>query len=214
MNDRIIDNAIEYAKRVFRDDYSGHDFDHTMRVYRTAKRLAEAERADLLTVQLAALLHDVDDAKLSPETCQNKDKARSFLRENGVSEAMEEQICAMIGEISFGGTGGVTPSTIEGMCVQDADRLDAMGAIGIGRAFAYGGSHGRAMYDPDISPRETMSEESYRKEKSPTINHFYEKLFKIGALMNTAEAKKIAKDREKYMRDFVQEFLDEWNGEK
>lgn len=212
MNSNIIDNAIDYAKRTFRDDYSGHDFEHTMRVYKTATRLAQAEGADILTVQLAALLHDVDDAKLSPVTSANKDKARIFLRENGVSDHMTEQICTIIGEISFGGTGGVTPSTIEGMCVQDADRLDAMGAIGIGRAFAYGGSHGRSMYDPDILPREKMSEESYRKEKSPTINHFYEKLFKIGAMMNTTEARKMAKSREKYMREFVQRFLNEWNG--
>ena len=212
MNERIIENAIEFAERTFRDDYSGHDLDHTMRVYRTATRLARAEGADLPTVQLAALLHDVDDAKLSPETCENKDKARGFLKENGVSGEMADRICAIIGEISFRGTGGVTPQTIEGMCVQDADRLDAMGAIGIGRAFAFGGSHGRAMYDPEIPPRESMSEAEYRKGGSPTLNHFYEKLFKIGAMMNTEEAKKIAAGRAAFMREFVQRFLDEWDG--
>lgn len=106
----------------------------------------------------------------------------------------------------------MTPQTIEGMCVQDADRLDAMGAIGIGRAFAFGGSHGRAMYDPEIPPRESMSEAEYRKGGSPTLNHFYEKLFKIGAMMNTEEAKKIAAGREAFMREFVQRFLDEWDG--
>lgn len=212
MEKQIIDKAMEYAEGIFRDDYSGHDFDHTMRVYKTATRLAEAEGADLLTVQLAALLHDVDDAKLSPETCAGKDKARAFLKENGVSTEMTEQICTIIGEISFGGTGGVIPSTIEGKCVQDADRLDAMGAIGIGRAFAYGGSHGRAMYDPKIPPRENMSQEEYRKEGSPTLNHFYEKLFLIGAMMNTDEARKIAHSREAFMREFVQRFLEEWEG--
>ena len=212
MRETIIDKAMTFAERTFRDDYSGHDFDHTLRVYKMATRLAEAEGANLKIVQLAALLHDVDDAKLSPETCENKDKARKFLRENGVPAEVEEQICTIIGEISFGGTGGVKPRTIEGMCVQDADRLDAMGAIGIGRAFAYGGSHGRAMYDPEIPPRESMSEAEYRKEGSPTLNHFYEKLFRIGAMMNTDEAKKIARIREAYMREFVQRFLDEWEG--
>lgn len=212
MNEGIIDSAVAFAERTFREDYSGHDFEHTMRVCRTATRLAEAEGADLLTVQLAALLHDVDDAKLSPQTCENKDKARAFLKENGVCGEMADEICTIIGEISFNGTGGVTPRTIEGKCVQDADRLDAMGAIGIGRAFAFGGSHGRAMYDPKIPPRESMSEADYRREGSPTLNHFYEKLFKIGAMMNTDEAKKIAAGREAFMREFVQRFLDEWDG--
>lgn len=141
MEKKIIDDALEFVKRTFHDDYSGHDDFHTLRVYKMATRIAEQENANLIIVQLAALLHDVDDIKLSPETYENKDKAVDFLRKHGVSETGIKTICTIIGEVSFRGTDSVIPETIEGKCVQDADRLDAMGAIGIARAFAYGGNH-------------------------------------------------------------------------
>lgn len=208
----IIDDAIEYVKNIFENDHSGHDYFHTLRVYKTASGIAEQERADLKVVQLAALLHDVDDIKLSPETHKNKDRAVAFLRAHGVSEATVKTVCDIIGEVSFKGTDSVVPQSIEGKCVQDADRLDAIGAIGIARAFAYGGSHNRVIHDPDIKPAMNMNADEYRNHVSTTVNHFYEKLFLLKDLMNTATAKEIAKQREEYMRAYIKEFLDEWDG--
>ena len=153
MNEMIIYDALEFVRNTFQDDYSGHDYFHTLRVYKMAMRIAEQENADLLTVRLAALLHDVDDIKLSPETYENKDRAVEFLRKHSISEAMIKTICSIIDEVSFRGTDSITPKTNEGKCVQDADRLDAMGAIGIARAFTYGGNHNRIIYDPDIKPK-------------------------------------------------------------
>ena len=212
MDKNIIDNAMEFVKTVFVDDYSGHDYFHTLRVYKLATRIAEYENADLLTVQLAALLHDVDDIKLSPATHANKDRAVGFLREHGVAEEMIKTICEIIGEISFKGTDTVVPKTIEGKCVQDADRLDAIGAIGIARTFAFGGNHKQAIYDPDIKPVVNLSEKDYRNHVSTAINHFYEKLLLLKDMMNTPTAKKIANERHEYMRGYIAEFLDEWEG--
>lgn len=152
MDKTIIADALEFVKNTFKNDYSGHDYFHTLRVCKMASRIAEQENADMVTVQLAALLHDVDDVKLSPETYENKDKTVDFLRKHGVPEEMIKAICKIIGEISFRGTDSVTPETTEGKCVQDADRLDALGAVGIARTFAYGGSHSRIIYDPEIKP--------------------------------------------------------------
>ena len=208
----IIDNALDYVKEVFENDYSGHDFFHTFRVYKMATNIAIKEKANLEIVQLAALLHDVDDVKLSPKTHKNKDKARSFLTINNVNETSIERICQIIDEISYRGNDSVIPKTLEGKCVQDADRLDAIGAIGIARAFAYGGNHNRVMHNPNINPNLDMDAEEYSKHISTTINHFYEKLFKLKDLMNTDIAKVIALDRERYMKDYISEFMDEWEG--
>lgn len=212
MDTGIINAAIEFVKQIFENDYSGHDYFHTLRVYKMATDIAVQENADLMVVQLAALLHDVDDRKLSPETYTHKNKAVTFLRAHNADEELIEEICNIISEISFRGSDSVVPETIEGKCVQDADRLDAIGAIGIARAFAYGGNHNRVIHDPDISPVLNMNGEEYYNHVSTTINHFYEKLFSIGDRMNTFTAKKIAKHREKYMREFISEFLDEWDG--
>ena len=214
MDKTVVADAIAFVKRVFENDYSGHDYFHTLRVYKMATRIAEQEHADLLTVQLAALLHDVDDVKLSPATHANKDRAVGFLREHGVSENMIATICEIIGEVSFKGTDTVVPKTVEGKCVQDADRLDAIGAIGIARAFAFGGSRNRVMYDPDEKPKLNMSEKEIRNHVSTTLNHFYEKLFLLKDMMNTATAKKIAEQRDDYMKAYVAEFLDEWDGKR
>lgn len=208
----IIDNALKYVEEVFKTDYSGHDYFHTFRVYKMATNIAIKENADLEIVQLAALLHDVDDVKLSPETHINKDKARSFLTINSVNATNIETICQIIDEISYRGNDSVIPKTLEGKCVQDADRLDAIGAIGIARTFAYGGNHNRVMHNPNIKPNLDMDAEEYRNHISTTINHFYEKLFKLKDLMNTDIAKVIAQDRERYMKDYISEFMDEWEG--
>ncbi len=214
MNKEIIARATAYVKEKFENEYSGHDWFHTLRVFRTATRIAEEECADVETVQLAALLHDVDDRKLSPETYAEQKNARSFLAENGVEESVICEICRIISEVSFVGSDSVVPSTLEGKCVQDADRLDAIGAIGIAPAFAYGGNHNRLMYHPDIAPNPNMSKDEYIKSNSTTVNHFYEKLFKLTDMMNTDTAKQIAKERDEYMKAFIAEFLNEWEGRK
>ena len=213
MSRSLIEQTEAYVKEKFENEFSGHDYFHTLRVFNLATKIAKKEGANLEIVQLSALLHDVDDRKISPETYESQANARCFLFSNGVDENTVELICKIIREISFGANDSV-PSTLEGQCVQDADRLDAIGAIGIARAFAYGGNHNRHMYHPDILPNPNMTKEEYARSESTTINHFYEKLFKLTALMNTKTAIRIAEAREAYMKEFVAEFMDEWDGNR
>ena len=211
----MVNNALEYIKEIFSGDSSGHDYYHTVRVYRIATEIAKQEYADVNIVQLAALLHDVDDKKLSPETHATKKNAVDFMTANGVDVDIVNIVCKIIDEVSFAGTDSVVPRTIEGKCVQDADRLDAIGAIGIARTFAYGGSRGRKIYDPDIKPRIGMSKEEYQKNMNSTsINHFYEKLLLLKDMMNTTAGKKLAEHRQAVMQEFLNEFMEEWEGEK
>ena len=208
----IISRAKEYVRELFAKEFSGHDYWHTMRVLKMAERLAAEEQADIFVVQLAALLHDVDDIKLSPNTHEKKENAVRFMHQVSLDAKMINRVCIIIDEISFAGQ-SILPGTIEGKCVQDADRLDALGAIGIARAFAFGGNHHRVMHDPGISPNFNMSKEEYRKSNSTTINHFYEKLFQLKELMNTNSGKRLAAEREAFMKDFLKEFMCEWQGE-
>lgn len=210
-----IENTIKHVKQLFADDCSGHDYHHTMRVYRLAIKIAEKENADMLIVQLAALLHDVDDVKLSPETHEAKKNAVDFMRSNKVDDIIIDSVCKIIDEVSFAGTDSVVPSTIEGKCVQDADRIDAMGAIGIARTFAYGGCKGRKIYDPDIKPMLDMNKAEYlQNHNSTSINHFYEKLLLLKDMMNTETAKKMAEHRQAVMEAYLEEFVAEWEGER
>ena len=210
----IIDRGIEFVKCFFEKECSGHDYFHTLRVVKLAEQIAQEENANQDIVVLAALLHDVDDIKLSPETHAKKENARKFLSENNLDDRTIELICNIISEVSYKGTESLPSKTLEGRIVQDADRLDAIGAIGIARAFAYGGSRNRVMHNPDEKPLLNMNEQEYRNHVSTTINHFYEKLFNLKNLMNTETAKKIALSREEYMKEFVERFLEEWDGNK
>ena len=207
-----MNKIIQYVKEFFKKEYSGHDYFHTMRVYKTAKEIALKENADIEIVSLVALLHDVDDFKLSKDTYKNKDNARKILIANNFSEDKINLICNIIEEISYKGTDSVSPRSIEGKVVQDADRLDALGAIGIARAFAYGGNHNRIMHDPEILPKLVMNEDEYRNHISTTVNHFYEKLFNLKDLMNTSTGREIAAARHEYMKDYIDKFLAEWEG--
>ncbi len=187
----------------------------SMRVYRLAIQIAEQENVDMLIVQLAALLHDVDDVKLSPETHEAKKNAVGFMKNNVVDDKVIASVCKIIDEVSFAGTDSVVPSTLEGKCVQDADRLDAIGVIGIARTFAYGGSKGRRIHDPNIKPMTNMNKADYiQNHNSTSINHFYEKLLLLKDMMNTETEKKMAMHRQAVMEDFLEEFMAEWEGEK
>ena len=192
--------AMEYARQIFDGDSGGHDFEHTMRVYRTALRIAEAEGADRELVSLAALLHDVDDHKLSPDTCQELRRAKEFLHNFDLTGDRIRTILDIISKISF--SAGQVPDTLEGKCVQDADRLDAMGAIGIARTFAYGGSKGRKMYDPQ------------GVDSTTSVQHFYDKLLKLEGLMNTDTGRQLAHRRHAYMEEFLEQLYGEWEGRK
>ena len=205
----IFSRAEKFAESIFAGDSGGHDIYHTLRVHAAARRICAEEGGDEKTVRLAALLHDVDDAKLFGNS--GYANARRFMDSEGIPGEEQEKIIRIISQISFGGSGSSVPDTLEGKIVQDADRLDAIGAIGIARAFAYGGSRGRPMHIPGEKPRETMSEAEYRSGGT-TVNHFREKLLKLKGLMNTESARKMAESRHAYMEGFLEEFLGEWDG--
>ncbi|MCT8975229.1 HD domain-containing protein [Clostridium sp. CX1] len=212
MNKDLLEKTLLHIRKRFENDYSGHDYYHSVRVYKLATHICREEKADLEIVQLASLLHDVDDYKLfhgNPGTCSN---AETFLRDNNIEDTKIKAICDIISSISFKGTGTQVPASKEGKIVQDADRLDAIGAIGIARTFAYGGSKNRALHIPNEKPKGNMSFEEYSSSNGTTINHFYEKLLKLKDLMNTETAKRIAKSRHQYMESFLSEFFNEWDG--
>lgn len=210
----VIRKTTEYVKSELEKDSSGHDWWHIYRVWRNAINIGKREKVDLFTVQLAALLHDIADWKLyDGDDNIGPRVAREWLEKCGVEEDIISHVCRIIKETSFKGAGVKSKiDTIEGMVVQDADRLDAIGAIGIGRTFAYGGHKGRVMYNPSIRPQLHASFEEYRTSQSPTINHFYEKLLLLKDLMNTKTAKAIAQKRHEFMQLFLDRFLEEWDG--
>ncbi|CEO26476.1 HD domain-containing protein [Paraclostridium sordellii] len=194
-------------KKLF-GEASGHGWFHIERVYNLAKFMAKEEGADTFIVEMAALLHDIDDWKFS----KNENLVEILLNEIKLHKSDIEKIKSIINTMSY--KGGVLDSTqysIEGMIVQDADRLDAMGAIGIARAFAYGGNKNRVIYDPSINPMEYKNLDEVKNKNNHTINHFYEKLLKLKDLMNTETAKKIAHERHESMEKYLNEFFNEWN---
>lgn len=208
----IIKKTAEHAKKFFEGEGSGHDLFHTQRVWKTAKYLAEKENADLFVVEMAALLHDVADWKLNDgDEKAGLQKVQTWIEQNGVERNELEHILKIIDNMSFSReTEGKKIDTIEGFVVQDADRLDAIGAVGIARTMTYGGKHGRILHDPEIKPKTFDNIEEYKKYKTTTINHFYEKLLLLKDKMNTEAAKKIAGKRHKFMEDFLKEFYEEW----
>ncbi len=212
---QIIENTISYVKETLKGAEGGHDFFHIQRVFNNAKQIAKGEDVDLFIVSLGALLHDIADAKFydGDETVGPK-KARSFLEAQNVGEEVIVHIENIIKYISFKSSldGKTTFTSPELKVIQDADRLDAIGAIGIARCFNYGGFKNRALYDPEIEPNLNMSKEEYKKSTAPTINHFYEKLLLLKDKMNTKTGKRIAEERHLYMEQFLEQFYAEWNG--
>jgi len=214
ISDAIIQQTAGHIKQEFQNDSSGHDWWHIYRVWKNALAIAAHENADLFIVQLAALLHDLDDWKLNPSGDDTPVRAQAWMKSLALDAGVIDHVSAIIAQLSFKGAGVQNKiQTIEGMIVQDADRLDAIGAVGIARAFAYGGYKGRALYDPTAAPQMHASFEDYKKSRSHTVNHFYEKLLLLKDRMNTATAKRIAHQRHDFMVAFLDQFLKEWDGQ-
>jgi uncharacterized protein len=212
----LIDTTILFVKETLAKAEGGHDWFHIERVYKNALLIAGSENCDLEIVQLGALLHDIADSKFhnGDETIGPK-TARTFLEAQNVASATIDHVIAIIENISFkGGRVERKFSSIELDIVQDADRLDAIGAIGIARTFNYGGFKNRALYHPEIAPNLSMTKEEYKKSEAPTINHFYEKLLLLKDKMNTPTGKQIAQERHRYMEGFLEQFYAEWEGRK
>ncbi|WP_291137173.1 HD domain-containing protein [Flavobacterium sp. UBA7663] len=210
----IIDNTILFVKQQLENAEGGHDWFHIERVYKNALLIAEGEDCDLTVVKLGALLHDIADSKFhgGDETVGPK-TARAFLESQNVSEDIILHVIAIIENISFkGGNFEKKFNSKELEVVQDADRLDAIGAIGIARAFNYGGFKNRPLYNPNIQPNMNMNKEEYKNSESPTLNHFYEKLLLLKDKMNTETGKKIAQKRHDFMVAFLSQFYAEWDG--
>ena len=211
---QIISNTVSFVKQTLENAEGGHDWFHILRVWNNAKLIAKNENVDIFIVELGALLHDIADSKFhnGDETVGPK-VARAFLEREDVSEEIILHIEQIITNISYkGGNFEQTFTSPELNVIQDADRLDAIGAIGIARCFNYGGFKNRPLYNPEIAPKLNQTKEEYKKSEAPTINHFYEKLLLLKDKMNTVSGKKIAEERHNYMENFLQQFYNEWNG--
>jgi uncharacterized protein len=211
----IIESTLQYVKKTLEGEGSGHDWWHVYRVWKNAILISKSEKVDTNIVQLGALLHDIADYKFhgGDDTVGPK-VARGFLEDKKVEAYIIDHVCEIIETISFKGSKVNTNlKTLEAEVVQDADRLDAIGAIGIARTFAYGGYKNRLMYDPNIKPEVHHSFDEYKKNTSPTINHFYEKLLLLKGLMNTDTGKRVAEERHIFMENYLNRFFKEWNGE-
>ena len=215
-NENLIQTTIQFVKQKLQNAEGGHDWFHIERVFKNSLLIAKNEKCNLLVVQLAALLHDIADSKFNDgdETIGPK-IASDFLKSQNVDDKIIEEVVQIINNISFkGGNFQKTYNSIELDIVQDADRLDAIGAIGIARVFNYGGFKNRVLYDPEIFPSLDMTKEDYKNNANPTLNHFYEKLLLLKDKMNTKTGKKIANERHLFMENYLSQFYAEWNGEK
>ncbi len=210
----IIDNTVTFVKQTLKGAEGGHDWFHIERVWNTAKSLSKTEQVDVFVVELGALLHDIADSKFHDgDETVGPQLAKAFLEDQEVNPSSVDHIITIIQNISFGG-GNQTQKfrSPELDVIQDADRLDAIGAIGIARTFNYGGFKNRELYNPDIPPNLQMTKEEYKKSTAPTINHFYEKLLLLKDRMNTESGKKMAEQRHQFMEQFLDQFYAEWEG--
>ena len=212
--ERLLHDAESFAREQLSRDSSGHDWWHIERVVALARRIAREEGADTFICELAALLHDVADYKIAGDEETGLRTVREWLLTHDADEPTTEAVMEIIATMSFGGGNRPPMRTLEGCVVQDADRLDAIGAIGVARAFAFGGSRGRLLYDPAESPQVYESQAVYHKSASSTVMHFHEKLLLLKDRMNTAYARRLAEQRHAYMLDFLREFDTEWRGER
>jgi uncharacterized protein len=216
--EKIISNTIVFVKKELKNAEGGHDWFHIERVYKNTLLISKEEKVNTFVVSLAALLHDIADSKFynGDETLGPK-KAKNFLEEQSVDKEIINHVINIIKHISFKNSFDKKRNKFNSKeleVVQDADRLDAIGAIGIARCFNYGGFKNRALYNPEISPNLEMSKEEYKNSNAPTINHFYEKLLLLKDTMNTTSGKKIAANRHVYMEEFLNQFYEEWDGLK
>ncbi|MFD2822425.1 HD domain-containing protein [Lacinutrix iliipiscaria] len=215
--DQIIEATKTFVKDTLKDAEGGHDWFHIVRVFNNALLISKNENVDVFVVSLAALLHDIADSKFhNGDDSVGPRKAREFLTSQGVSHEIVEHVVQIIANMSFNKSLDKhnTFTSNEMKVIQDADRLDAIGAIGIARCFNYGGFKNRALYHPDIKPQLNMTTAEYKASTAPTINHFYEKLLLLKDKMNTKTGKQIAQERHTYMEDFLKQFYAEWHGEK
>jgi uncharacterized protein len=214
MKDQIIEQTENFVRDELGEDATGHDWYHVDRVRRNALYICDQEKeGDPFIIEMSALLHDISDEKLNESAEKGKAKLESFLQTISIPVEVENHIKQIIDSISYKGGRTTELATVEAKIVQDADRLDAIGAIGISRAFAYGGKKGQPIYDPTINFREEMTLEEYRKGKSSSIHHFYEKLLKLKDLLNTETALRMSDSRQQMMEAFLEQFYQEWNGQ-
>ena len=214
MASSIIDKTCKFVEDKLSGDGSGHDWWHIFRVWTLAKKIAVEEKAQVEIVELGALLHDIADWKFHDgDDSIGPEIAREFLNNHDVEPNLSDSVVEIISTVSYKGAGIATPMrTLEGKIVQDADRLDAIGALGIARTFAYGGYKNRLIYHPDEKPVLHESYEDYKKNEGHTINHFYEKLLLLRERMNTKTGKQIADGRHQFMQKFLEQFYREWDG--
>lgn len=209
----ILQKTADYIQQEFSHDSSGHDWWHIYRVWKNAITICEHEKGDSFIVQLAALLHDLDDWKFNDSGDETPHRAKGWLDSLSLDPSVTDAVCKIIRLISYKGAGVENKmDSLEGFIVQDADRLDAIGAIGIARAFAYGGYAKRPLHDPDSPPQRHDTFEQYKHSNSATINHFHEKLLLLKDKMNTSAAKRIAEQRHEVMVQFLDQFMNEWEG--
>jgi uncharacterized protein len=210
--DALLREAAQFARQQLERDSSGHDWWHSQRVTNLARVIAREEGADPFVCELAALLHDVADYKIAGDEQTGQRIVRDWLTTHGADDETVGAVTEIIANMSFAGGGRPPMSTLEGRVVQDADRLDAIGAIGVGRAFAFGGSRGRPMSVPGETAQAYQSTAEYHQTTSSTIMHFHEKLLLLKDRMNTAYARRLAEARHRYMESFLEEFAREWEG--